>query len=64
MKKTNLFWAFCLNTIGICSVILAGSNILGIKLPDFAARTIGIIDLIALPILAYTTVKKAKNYGK
>ena len=61
MKKTNLFWAFSLIVIGICSVILAGSSILGIKLPDLIVRTIGIIDLIALPLLAYTTVKKAKS---
>lgn len=47
--------------IGIATVILAGSNIIGIELPDIAVRIIGVIDLIALPVLAYTTVKKIKK---
>ncbi len=64
MKKINLFWSFSLIVIGVCSIILGGSNLLSIKMPDLAVRIIGIIDLIALPILAYTTVKKAKTYGK
>lgn len=61
MKTTNLFWAFSLIAIGICTIILAGSNILSIELPDFITLTVGIIDLIALPILGYTTVKRLKN---
>ncbi len=64
MKKINLFWSFSLIVIGVRSIILGGSNLLSIKMPDLAVRIIGIIDLIALPILAYTTVKKAKTYGK
>lgn len=47
--------------IGIATVILAGSNIIGIELPDIAVRIIGIVDLISLPVLAYTTVKKIKK---
>ena len=61
MKTTNLLWSFSLIVIGMCTIILAGGNILGIELPSFIVRTIGLIDLIALPILGYTTVKKAKN---
>ena len=47
--------------IGIATFILAGSNIIGIELPDIVIRIIGTIDLIALPFLAYTTVKKIKK---
>ena len=47
--------------IGAATIILAGSNIIGIELPDIAVRIIGIVDLIALPVLAYTTVKKYQN---
>ena len=55
-KRNNLLWSLSLLVIGIATVILAGSNIIGIELPDIAVRIIGVIDLIALPVLAYTTV--------
>ncbi len=61
MKTTNdLMWSLSLLVIGVATVILAGSNVIGIELPDVAVRIIGIVDLIALPVLAYTTVKKIK----
>ncbi len=47
--------------IGIATLILAGSNIIGIELPDIAVRIIGIVNLVALPVLAYTSVKKVKK---
>lgn len=40
---------------------LAGSNFLLIELPDFITRSIGLLDLVALPILGYTTMKKLKD---
>ena len=61
MKKENdLMWCFSLLIIVAlaATIILAGSNIIGIELPDIAVRIIGIIDLIALPVMVYTTVKK------
>ena len=62
MKKRNdLLWSMSLLVIGIATVILAGSNIVGIALPDIAVRIIGVIDLIALPVLVYTTVKKIRK---
>jgi len=60
-KRNNLLWSLSLLVIGIATVILAGSNIIGIELSDIAVRIIGVIDLIALPVLAYTTVKKIKK---
>ena len=60
-KKNDLMWCFSLLIISIATIILAGSNIIGIELPDIAVRIIGIVDLIALPVLAYTTVKKIKK---
>lgn len=60
-KRSDLMWSMSLLVIGIATVILAGSNIIGIELPDIAVRIIGVIDLIALPVLAYTTVKKIKK---
>lgn len=61
MKTTNLLWSFSLIGIGICTVILAGANLLRMDLPDFVIRTAGFMDLAALPVLGYTTVKKLEN---
>lgn len=60
-KKNDLMWGFSLIIIGAATIILAGSNVIGIELPDIAVRIIGIVDLIALPVLAYTSVKKIKK---
>ena len=60
-KKNDLIWSISLMVIGIATFILAGSNIIGYKLPDIAIRVLGIVDLIALPFLAYSTVKKVKK---
>lgn len=60
-KKSDLIWGFSLIIIGAATIILAGSNVIGIELPDIAVRIIGIVDLIALPVLAYTSVKKIKK---
>lgn len=59
--KNDLIWGISLIVIGIATLVLAGSNIIGLTLPDAVVRIFGIIDLIALPFLAYTTVKKAKK---
>lgn len=60
-NKNTLLWSLSLLIIGVATLILAGSNIIGIELPDVIVRIIGIVDLIALPVLAYTTVKKFKK---
>ncbi len=62
MKKANdLICGISLIMIGITTIILAGSNIIGIELPVVMTRILGIADLIALPFLVYSTVKKAKK---
>ena len=62
MKKRNgLLWSISLIVIGVATLILTVTNIIGIELPDIVIRIIGTIDLIALPFLAYTTVKKIKK---
>lgn len=60
-KKNDLVWSISLILIGLLTIILAGSNTVGIELPDAAVRILGIVDLIALPFLAYSTVKKVKK---
>lgn len=62
MKKRNdLLWSISLLVIGLATIILTGLNISGIDVPDIVVRIIGVIDLLALPVLAYTTVKKFKK---
>lgn len=57
-KKSDLMWSISLIAIGIATIILAGANIAGIDLPDMLVRLLGIVDLAALPILVYSTIKK------
>lgn len=47
--------------IGICSMILIGANLLRIDLPDFLIRIVGLVDLAALSVLGYRTVKMRIN---
>ena len=62
MKKRNdLLWSISLLVIGLAAIILTGLNIIGIDVPDIVVRIIGVIDLLALPVLVYTTVKKFKK---
>lgn len=60
-KKINIMWSVSLIIIGVATIILAGASILGIELPDIAARILGVLDLISLPVLAFSTVKKVQN---
>lgn len=61
MKTTNLLWSFSLVVLGICTIVLAGANLLRIEQSDFITRGVGLIDLAALSIFAYATVKKLKD---
>ena len=60
-KKNDLVWSISLMLIGVVTFILAGTNVVGFELPDVATRILGILDLIALPFLTYSTVKKVKK---
>lgn len=59
--KTNLIWGISLIAISIAVLVLAGSNIIGIELPDILKRIIRAVDLIALPFLVYSSIKKGKS---
>lgn len=60
-KIINIMWSISLIIIGIATIILAGANIVAIELPDIAVRVLGVIDLVSLPVLVFSTVKKAKS---
>lgn len=57
-NKIDLIWVISLIVIGISAILLAVSNIVGLALPDIAIRMIGVLDIIALPVLIVATVKK------
>ena len=60
-KKSDLMWSISLIAIGIATIILAGANIVRIDLPDMLVRLLGIVDLVTLPILVYSTIKKVEK---
>lgn len=57
-KKWERVWWLCLVVIGVGTIVLAGSNILGIALPDMVIRIVGVVDLLALCVFAFTSVKR------
>ena len=60
-KKVNAMWSISLLIIGVATFILAGANVVGLELPDIAIRILGMMDIIALPVLGFSTVKKFRN---
>lgn len=60
-KRTDRVWAMSLIVVGIATVLLAGAGLFDVGLPDIAVRGIGLLDLAALFMLAFSTAKKIKN---
>ncbi len=60
-KIVSLMWSISLIAIGIATILLAGTSIAAVELPDILVRILGAVDLIALPVLAFSTVKKVKR---
>ena len=56
-KDKNLMWSLSLIIIGVSTLIISGSNIMGAELPDMLTKTLGIAELTALPFLVYSTQK-------
>lgn len=61
MKKNNALWSLSLTVVCLCSLIWAGSGISGRQLPDVWIRVLGILDLIGVAVLAYTSIKKKRG---
>lgn len=57
-KRINLVWSISLIIIGIATLIISISSIVGITLPDILRRCLGVIELISLFVLVYTSVRK------
>lgn len=59
--KNDLIWGCTLIAVGITAIILVILNIIGAELPDAAKIVILIIDLIGIPVLIFTTVRKLRK---
>lgn len=56
--KINCLWVISLVIISAATVILAGGSLMGISLPDWLVRTLGILSLVSLAVLVFTSIKK------
>ena len=61
MKKLDIVWLTCLIILGLGIVIVSINNVFDLDFPDTLIRPIGIVDLIVLPVLAFTTVRKLQK---
>ena len=55
--KPTKAWAISLLVISICTLIISITNIIGADIPDMLKQILGVAELVALPVLAYTSVK-------
>ena len=58
VKTRDKLWAISLMLIGICTLLLIIPNFVGVELPLILVRILGGIELAALPVLAFTTIRK------
>lgn len=63
-NKLDLVLAACLIIIGLGSLIVSLNNVFGFDFPKTIIVPIGIVDLITLPVLAFTSVKKFQKDRK
>lgn len=57
-KITQVLWTVSLIVLGISGVFFGVAGFTGWVVPDAVVRIIGVVDILALPVLAFTTVKK------
>ncbi len=57
MKSYRAAWAVSLLVVGCVSIVLNVCAIAGIELPDVLTRALGVLGLISVVVLAFTSVK-------
>ncbi len=57
-KKIIRVWSISLIVLGVVTIILAGTKIAGIELPDMAIRVMGVLELVVLAVFGYTTARR------
>lgn len=53
-KNARLLWAISRLVVGITSMFLVGTKIMGVELPDPVIRVLGMLDLAAIAVLAFS----------
>ena len=56
-KKNRILWGLSLFIISIVSVIWVVCALAGIEISDVAIRIMGVLDLCAIPVLIYMSLK-------
>ena len=59
-KRVGILWRVSLLFIACVTLIIAVSNMASLELPDIAKRILGIIDLLSIPVLVYSSIKLRK----
>lgn len=63
MKKNalDIVWLTCIIIIAMGVLIVSINNVFNMDFPNTMIKPIGIVNLITLPVLAFTTVKKVQR---
>jgi len=56
--KNDRLWAVSLLVIAAVTLCFFGTRIMSVGLPDWLCRVMGLIDIAALPVFTYATVRK------
>ena len=54
-------WIISIIIVALCSAIFIAAEVMGKEIPDMAKRIIGLIGLIAIPVLVYSSVRTIGN---
>ena len=57
-KIRDKLWGISLIVIGISTLVLVIPDIVGFELPVILARILGVIELVSLIVLSFTTVRR------
>lgn len=57
-KLLSFLWSVSLTLISVSTVINSAANILNYPLPDIVIRLLGVVQLLSVASLTYSTVKK------
>lgn len=60
-KLLNWLMGLSIALLGVSSAILSISALADYSLPTALTRVLGVVNLLALPVLVYSTVKKVLN---
>lgn len=63
-QKIDRAWALSLLGCGLCGGAIALCHLLGVNIPDALTRVLGVICLVSLAALAYTSVRKGMEKAK